>query len=245
MDVLVRPQAFRRFAQQLVEEGYSLHRDPWHVASHHFVGKAWLFDPPRDAMPVDLHRDLADRPWFTIAVDEWIDRATPYPSVDGPVLSLSPEDHVLYAAAHYANHRYTLNAQHLQDVILLLNDYKVDWTVILSRAKHSHLRLALALLVDALRARGAAAPSLEQDQGFVAAWRKAYAKRSISMGDNLRRTGNLNVTDMALLMPVLSDRKSALARYVMRSTVVRALDVSEVAIHALRNRRTHRNSAAS
>lgn len=231
VDVLVRPRDFQRFANELLKEGFRRHREPWHVASHRLIGKAWLFEPPRDALPVDLHRDLADRPWFTIAVNEWIDRAQFYPSVDGPILSLSPEDQVLYAAAHYANHRYNLGEQHLNDVSLLLSRYEVNWRLIWLRAKASQLRVALALFVEALRARNASVPSSDEDRSFLTVLRVAYAKRQVKLGSNLRRAGGLRVADMALLMPVLSDRGVALPHYVARSALVRALDVAEVVLH--------------
>src|SRR3954464_3559034 len=101
VDVLVRPGAFFPFARALEENGFRRYVTPWMRATFRWGYKAWTYEGLPRWMTVDLHRRIAEAPWFDLPPQGCIDRAVAYDSVDGPILSLSPEDQVLYAAAHY------------------------------------------------------------------------------------------------------------------------------------------------
>jgi hypothetical protein len=227
LDVLVRPSLFKSFGKALDAVGFVRHREPWHMVTHRLIGKAWLYQPPPNALPVDLHRNLSDSPWFSIPINDWIDRAISYDSVDGPILSLAPEDQVIYASSHYASHRYTLGPQHLNDVVRLLAAHSVNWQVIKHRAQQGDIRLPLALFVDALRQRGVSAPDLVSDPSFVAPWRVAYVRRWLRLEPKLQRPSSLSSTDLIGLMPVLSGNPTALPHFAARFALVRALDCGE------------------
>lgn len=159
VDVLVRPQAFWPFAEALEARGFRLiDVGPEDRAADH-VATAGTFEAPPGQMAVDLHRNLTYAPWFELDSDAMIDRAIAYPSIDGPILSLSPEDQIVYAAAHQANHGFAFHEKQIDDVVALLRMRPIDWDVVVSRAGTAHLRLALAMVGDGLVARGVSLPS--------------------------------------------------------------------------------------
>ena len=217
IDVLVRPGCFEAFAAALTERGFRRQTHPTDSYERYFGYKEWTFAPPRGALAVDLHRDLTEPIWYDFHADELIDRATAWDSVDGPVLSLDAGDQVLYAAAHYSNHFYDLEPKHLEDCDLLVQRFTVDWTEIWQRARRASLTLPLALLVDALRARGHA---LEEAAGGTRTLplrlRRRLAELWVSTTPNLARKGaRSRGVDYLLLRPLLSDQLTALPRVVL------------------------------
>lgn len=231
LDVLVRPHRFEAFAQALKRAGFRRYREPWHMVTHRLVGKAWLFNAPPHALAVDLHRDLVDRPWFHVDIESWIDRARAYPSVDGPILSLAPEDQVLYACAHYASHRYVLGPQHLHDIQRLIAQHPIDWNLVRTRARAANLLVPLALLVDALDAGGC---HVEPVPG---GWRAMATRACLDLELDLKRGRAFPyAVDAVAIMPLLSSRKSALARYVARGAFVKTLDAAEELFHRVQTR---------
>jgi hypothetical protein len=221
IDVLVRPSAFFAFARALEAAGFRRYVAPWLRATFRFAYKAWTFEGQPRWMTVDLHRGIAEAPWFDLPPDACIDRAVAYDSADGPILSLSPDDQVLYAAAHYGQHRFTIDRRHLDDIERLIAIHRVDWAVVLQRARPLGLGVPVALLLESLRARGAEAPA----PGAVPRWRLAYAHRWVSPQLE-RRLPPSRFVDNAVRMPLLSGRPAALPRFVAGYLSMRALDVA-------------------
>ncbi len=235
LDILVRPARFVAFAEALLGEGFRRFREPWHMASQRLVGKAWLYLPPSasDLVAVDLHRGVADEPWFQMSADGLLDRAVAYTSVDGLIWSLSPEDQIVYAATHYANHRYEMKHHHLDDVVLLLQKHPVAWDLVWSRAGRAQAMLPVMLLAEALRRRGVVVPS-PPAKGAWLRWRSRMLRACFPNVETLsRQTRRLEV---ATLMPLLSDSALALPRYALRAALVRTLDSGEELLERLRQR---------
>jgi hypothetical protein len=222
IDVLVRPATFFAFARALEDRGFRRYVTPWLRASFRWGYKAWTYEGTPRWMTVDLHRAIADPPWFDLPADQCLDRAVAYDSVDGPILSLGPEDQVLYAAAHYGNHRFSIDQRHLDDIQRLLQLRPIDWTLVRARARPLGLAVALALVEENLRARGASLPP--QD---AASWRLAYAHRWVATAPALTRSRPWSrLLDNAVRMPLLSGRLTALPRYLASFATLRTLDVA-------------------
>jgi hypothetical protein len=189
------------------------------------VRPAWTFEGRPHWVTVDLHRGIAEPPWFELPADQCVDRAITYDSVDGPILSLCPEDQVLYAATHYGQHRFSIDQKHLDDTERLVRTRAIDWTVVLDRARPLGLEVALLLMLESLRARGAEVPATAE--GPALRWRLAFARRWVSTGPELeRRFPMTRVVDNAIRMPLLSGRATALPRFIAGYMSLRALDVA-------------------
>jgi hypothetical protein len=226
VDVLVRPAAAVAFAAGLEREGFRIERPRWQAAT--IVGNhAWNHLAPPGLLPVDLHLQLADAPWFDLSTDGCLDRAIAYDSVDGPILSLCPEDQVLCAAAHYANHAYVIDGRHLGDVERLCAQRPIDWDQTWERARPAGLEVPLALLVDALIARGVPVPEPMKTCGPLARLRLARSRRWVATSPELHRKDRyLAAYDKLARFPCLTNRPTALPRYVLRYGFVRLLDVA-------------------
>jgi hypothetical protein len=221
IDVLVRPSTFFAFARELERLGFRRYVAPWLRVTFRLGYKAWTFEGLPRWMTVDLHRAIAEAPWFDLPPDGCLDRAIPYDSVDGPILSLAPEDQVLYAAAHYGQHRFTIDGRHLDDMERLLKRHAVDWPLVLERARPGGLSVPIFLLMESLRARGAQVPAPPGD------WRLDYAHRWVAAGPDLERRLPLSrVVDNAVRMPLLSGRPLALPRFAASYLGFRVLDVA-------------------
>jgi hypothetical protein len=230
LDVLVRPAAFLACARGLEAEGFRRYVQPWMRATFRWGYKAWTYEGQPRWMTVDLHRGIAEPPWFALPADDCIDRAVAYDSVDGPILSLGPEDQVLYAAAHYGNHRFGIDQRHLDDIERLVKVRAIDWPVVIDRARALGLAVPLALVQESLRARGASAPP--PAGGLLLGWRLAYAHRWVSSGPRLERClPPSRVVDNALRMPLLSGRAAALPRFAAGYLSLRALDLAAEVLH--------------
>jgi hypothetical protein len=225
IDILVRPAAFFAYAAALEGLGFRRYVAPWLRASFRWGYKAWTYEGLPRWMTVDLHRGIAEPPWFDLPAGDCVDRAVAWESVDGPILSLSAEDQVLYAAAHYAQHRFTIDQRHLGDIERLVAAHPVDWTVVFDRARPLGLDVPLALLLESVRARGVPVPAPSAGPTF--AWRLAYAHRWVATTPELeRRVPAARVVDNALRLPLLSGRAAALPRYLATFVPLRALDLA-------------------
>src|SRR6185295_11869902 len=225
VDVLVRTAAFPAYARALEGLGFRRYVAPWLRATFRWGYKAWTFEGRPRWVTVDLHRGIAESPWFELPADDCVDRAIAYDSVDGPILSLGPEDQLLYAAAHYGQHRFSIDQKHLDDIERLLRLRAVDWAVALDRARPLGLEVPLYLVLESLRARGAQVPAPGESRALR--WRLAYARRWVSTGPALeRRFPMTRFADNALRMPLLSGRTTALPRFIAGYVSMRALDVA-------------------
>ena len=98
IDILIAPRVFGAFAAALERDGYRRYRVATHPVTGHF-DRAWTFCPAVAEMTVDVHRRLGLWPWFELHTDAHLGRAIAYPSCHGPVLSLAPEDQLVFAEA--------------------------------------------------------------------------------------------------------------------------------------------------
>ena len=225
VDVLVHPEAFEAFAEQLQAEGYE--RTTWagHTATND-ARREWTFAPPPERMRVDLHRGLADTPWFRLDVEALFERAVDWDSPDGPIASLCAEDQVVYAAAHLSNHRFQMSgSRHVEDIERLLAAQPVDWAAISTRARESSLEVPLHLLATALAAGGSPVGPEAFVEGALSQLRLRWLSRFV--GPSLdRRTTLGRRSEVLALMPALSGRLAALPAF-----------LGTWAIHRLRDRR--------
>jgi hypothetical protein len=216
IDVLVSPGRFEVFAQVLETQGFRRVAHPSGAYERYFGHKEWSFQPPAGQLAIDLHRQLTEPVWWSFDSEALLARARAWPSVDGPILSLDAEDQLLYAAAHYANHLYdAIDGRHLGDCERLLAQHPIDWELTWQRARMARMRLPLALLVDALAARGV--PLAANAQGSRAlALRLRERAAGIFVTPTLGRRRPRTRLDHLLLRPLLSDKPAALPEVVLR-----------------------------
>jgi hypothetical protein len=219
VDLLVHPDRFESFAHALEQRGFQRYRHPSRALESYFRDKEWTFLPARPGEPsVDLHCALGDPYWFRLPTEALLVRATTYDGVHGPILSLAPEDQILYAAVHYANHLYAIDGRHLEDVARLIGVRAIDWQEVLARARAARMRLPLLLLLEALRAGHADVPEqLLSPAGLGLSARRALCRRWIVTTPALgRRRASADVMDYLVLRPLLSDRALALPRVIVQ-----------------------------
>lgn len=215
IDILVQPAKFEAFARALADCGFRRHEHASPAYESYFGHKEWAFQPPErggSSFGVDLHRALTEPVWFDLPAEGLIARAIEWPSIDGPILSLCPEDQILYGAAHYANHDYDLDARHLVDCLKLVMGWPLDWETTWQRAEQAKLRLPLMLLVEALEHRGwVPPPAARRKSTGLLTLRRLLASRWIDTVPELRRrTARSRGLDYLILKPLLSDRATAL-----------------------------------
>jgi hypothetical protein len=216
IDVLVRPARFEAFAAALAARGYR--RVSWKspVLERHYDQIERVFVPggPPGAMPVDLHRALTSPCWYTLPADQMIDRAVAWPSVDGPILSLSAEDQILYGAVHHANHAFVLDGRHREDVRRVIEAGGVDWTMVGERARAARLRVALAMLLAALKEEGCPVPAEALEGPWAVRARRRAAAAILALRPRGAAAAKLaQIVDGLLLAPLLSERPTALMEY--------------------------------
>lgn len=216
VDALVHPASFERFAAALEGRGFRRYQHESPAFESYFRDKAWTFFPERGALSVDLHCGVGDPFWFRLPTEPLLERAISYDGASGPVLSLSPEDQILYAAVHYANHIYQIDGRHLEDVARLVRARPIVWPDVMARARAAGMRLPLLLLLEALRAGGADVPeTLTPSPGFGLSARRALCRRWIVTTPVLgRRRASPDLMEYLVLRPLLSDRPSALPRVI-------------------------------
>jgi hypothetical protein len=219
VDLLVHPGCFESFGRALEERGFERYRHPSRALESYYGDKEWTFLPARRGEPcVDLHCALGDPYWFQLPTEPVLERATTYDSVHGPILSLAPEDQILYAAVHYANHLYAIDGRHLEDVARLIGIQPIAWPEVMARARAARMRLPLLLLLEALRAGYADVPEeLISPAGLGLRARRALSRRWIVTTPALgRRRTSADVMDYLVLRPLLSDRALALPRVIVQ-----------------------------
>jgi hypothetical protein len=217
MDILVRAEAFDSFGSALEARGYRRHCFASSWQDRYFTYKEVTFLSPAGALPVDLHRELTNPFWFDLPAAGCIDRAIWYESVDGPILSLGPEDQVLYAALHYANHVFTLDDRHIEDVARLLAMKEVNWGLLRARSRSAGAQMALGLVLECLHARGANVPSDALRLGGALGVRQRLLRRWVSTGRGLKLLRPRGQRfDYLVLRPLASDRYTALPRLLLR-----------------------------
>jgi hypothetical protein len=221
VDILVRAHAFEAFAAQLARHGYTRRVYPQHLATNDAF-REWAFEGPTGTMPIDLHRGLANEPWFALDPKALIDRAEAYPSTDGPILSLAPEDQVVYAATHYANSLYRIDGRHLRDTEILLGLRAVDWDAVLGRAADAYLDVALLLLLKALKSRGSAVPEPRPtpEQKLRLKWLEAF----VDPAQLSRGRWRHDRLDVFVIMAAVSTRRRALPRFLFDYARLRLAD---------------------
>ncbi len=215
IDILVAPARFEAYAQALMAAGFRRFQHASPAYENYFGHKEWSFSPPAGTEPslgIDLHRSLTEPIWFDLAADGLIARAIEYDSIDGPILSLCPDDQILYGAAHYANHFYDLDARHLIDCQKLVAAHAVDWDAVWLRARQAKLRLPLMLLLEALEHRDRPLPPGARGKTTaLLTLRRMLASRWIETVPELRRRmARSRSLDYLILKPLLSDRITAL-----------------------------------
>lgn len=233
VDVLIDPIRFEAFAAVLERRGFSRQRHPRHPVSA-YEGKDWTFDAPKGFVPVDLHRALAVPPWFDLSAEGPLDRSLAYDSIDGPIVSLCPEDQVVFLAAHCATHVFDLDERHLGDIVRLLATRSVDWSVVAERAAAAYLRGPLYLCAHALAARGVSVPRSILKPTGLAAVRARVLERFISVPGLEKKAVLPRQAELVVLLPLLSNRTSALPRFFVRYARHRGRDWVAIARDALR-----------
>lgn len=227
VDLLVDPGRFESFGRVLEERGFERYRHPSPALESYFRNKEWTFLPERRGDPsVDLHCALGDPDWYQLPTEALLARATSYDSVHGPILSLSPEDQILYAALHYANHLYAIDGRHLEDVRRLIDSRPVAWQDVTARARAARMRLPLLLLLEALRLGGADVPGESiSPAGLGLSARRALCRRWIVTTPALGRCrASSDLTDYLVLRPLLSDRAFALPRVMVQFGLPRLIE---------------------
>lgn len=225
LDVLVTPGRFEAFAAALEERGFTRYEPAAHRATITLGSKEWTYSHRGAWMPVDLHRELAEPPWFDLDVGGVFARAVEWTTAAGPVWSLGAEDQVLYAALHYANHLYEIDGRHAEDVARLLGSRGVDWAMIHREAERGGMRLAVQLLVEHLRSRGLDVPPTPWGSSASMILRRRWVGRWVTVEPDLKRSRPMGRRSGTLLeRPVLSDRWEALPRWALRYAALRALD---------------------
>lgn len=225
LDALVTPGRFEAFAAALEQRGFRRYEPASHRATIEWGSKEWTYSHPGAWMPVDLHRQLAEPPWFELDAAAVFARARDWPAAGETIRSLGAEDQLLYAAVHYANHLYEIDARHADDVIRLMEREPMDWPVVFREAERGGMRLGLQLLLEHLRARGVAAPATPWE---LQAWmrvRRRVIGRWVEAGATLgRRRPTSRRLSVLLERPVLSDRWGGLPAWALRYAALRALD---------------------
>lgn len=201
VDVLVSGSTFLRFAKALRALGYEYVPRRTHRATVRWASKEWTLS--KGALPcIDLHRGLADAPWFRWHAQEAIDSSQDYQVSNGRIRSLCPNDQILYAAAHYANHRYQLSRGHLNDMLVMLESFPVDWKAIRKSAAPKRLAGALWFLESALKKAGANGIPAWTNRGLRQILRTALAARWIDPGDLSRNADRAWLLDNLIRMPL-------------------------------------------
>lgn len=218
IDVLIEPSRYESYAAGLAACGFN--RRP--LLRHHAL-RGHAFTAPEGLIDVDLHRAIAQPPWFVLDEAGLLKRAQRYDSVDGPILGLSPDDQVVHAAAHYAGARFSLDDRHLNDVIRLLQRFTVDWATADRACSNGYLGVGLRVFANMLRERGADVPPLPSSPTVRA--RLALLRALFNIGGE-RRVYTRNVVanirlELLTYYPLVSTRPSALLRFAGQAVLAR------------------------
>jgi Uncharacterised nucleotidyltransferase len=161
LDVLVRPRDANRAIGLLRSHGY---RPRFSCVDRRFFAadREMHFDREDGQVAVDLHWGLLPR-FFPLDASAFFERLAPVPIAGRQVLTLCPEDLLLFLCVHGSKHGWTWLGW-LCDVARLIDRCAVNWDDVLARAQAGHvsrcLSLGLTLARDLL---GAAAPELRRE----------------------------------------------------------------------------------
>lgn len=225
LDALVRPAAFDAVVAALTAKGFRPYVPATHAVTVREHGRALALAAPSPWVAVDLHRGLSEPPWFTLDVARAIDRARAYRTDAGDdVVSLRPEDQVLFAALHHAHSHYALDGRHTEDIARMLPRFAVDWGDVFASARAARMTLVLDLFTDHLRARGVAAPEAPWSRDPWLRARRALVDRWLDVATLRARPAGSRVEALAYRWSLLSDRPTALPRFALRHLTLRARD---------------------
>lgn len=227
LDALVRPAAFDAMVAALTARGFRPFVPASHAVTVREHGRALAFGATGPWCAIDLHRGLSEPPWFTLDVARAIDRAALYTTDAGEtILSLRPEDQVLFAALHHAHSHYALDGRHTEDIARMLRRFDVDWRAVHQGAREARMTLVLDVFVDHLRARGVDAPVAPWASAPAHRARRALVARWLDAGETLRaRPARHRVEELLWRWTLLSDRPTALPRFALRHVTLRARDL--------------------
>jgi hypothetical protein len=209
VDVLISPEVYDAFGDELLRAGFHKQQTlPLHAR------RAVCFRGHAGYLDVDLHRGLAQPPWFKLDDAAMFERAETYESADGPLLGLSPSDQLLHVIAHYANSRFLLDDRHLNDAVRVLERFPVDWELILQMCRRGFLEVSLQLVCARLRMRGFAVPLLPETLNCRS---RRFALGPFFADDGNRRPVSMDPTraawtELLVFLPLLSTRPLALPR---------------------------------
>jgi len=226
LDILVQPECFAAFAQALVAKGYRRWEFPTHPVTWE-QAREWAFSGPPGHLDVDLHRELLTPPWYRLPTAALLMRAQFYQVQGGPsVLSLAPEDQVLFCAGHYASHCYQLPNKHLEDLVRLCQVRSIDWQRARARAQEAGLSVALAFLEAALARREVKGMLPPVQASLGVAWRQRLLAMMVQPGvAGFTRSRRLPRPWDALVVNTLASSKStALPKFLGDYLRLRALD---------------------
>jgi hypothetical protein len=164
LDVLVRPADSVPVDATLRALGYRPFADDPPEPSDVDGRGAVAYDGP-DGVRLDLHWRLVTEPRFVWDEAEargiWV-RARPVRFGAGRVLSLAPDDLVLYLAVHLATHHGLGGLVWAWDIARLVGDerWPIDWDTVVERARRWRVARAVYFALDeACRTFGAAVPA--------------------------------------------------------------------------------------
>jgi len=212
IDILVAEEDFSAVSRELLRRGYRALTPPGFRATH-AAARAWVFTSPTGPWQIDLHRMLLRPDFFALRGAELLARAHTYESVDGPILSLAPEDQIVYAAGHRAHHLFASDMRQAEDCRRLIDAFAIDWRQVGERAHRAHLFFALQWFAEELATAGANLPAELQRLDTNAHRRQRLVCR---LRDKAPAGGVGRTLYRLAALAVLAGRPMALPRFFMR-----------------------------
>ncbi len=207
IDVLISAKAYDAFAAELLAAGFR--KQP---TLGLLTTKGETFRGPTGHLDVDLHRGLAQPPWFRTPDAAMLMRARPFDSPDGPIVGLSPTDQIVHLVAHSANSRFDLADRHLNDGLRVLDRFDIDWDAIMAACRDGFLEVALHIVTRLLVDHGARVPPIAESIQSRSR-RLALAPFFDSTRGRRFPTSHPKTNsrfDLLVFLPLLSTRRSAL-----------------------------------
>jgi hypothetical protein len=99
---------------------------------------------------IDLHREYAQQGIWPIDYEALFQRSGPHPARPAPFRLLSPEDNLVHFAIHAFKERRLYQKQTI-DAYLLMTLQRIDWPIVLERARSAHALWPLAYLLEGVR----------------------------------------------------------------------------------------------
>lgn len=229
IDVLVTPGDFPRWVAVMKHAGYRRVVPPRHPWTHHRAS-AWVLQPIDAGLPIDVHRSPVPGHWFDLDTALLMERARWYPSSDGSVPSLSPEDQVLFAAANSATEGFANQPRHVADVGRLHQRFPICWRTVGIRAQEANLEAALFWLGKALDSQGYPTPLLQMQLSPTAHAALVLAEH---LGQGQPRHPTLWSTQQLLARTLVSRKPGALLSFLKHYITSRVLDHAVLSARAL------------